>query len=144
MKRRTLAKSGDEQTTTTRLLELWLFVSRKSLLNQVWLLSVLSFMRSHVQFFSDPQALLNRHSSKDPKLILAVPTSMSHGPSRNVFVDFAVVPENVILLTGRSEEGTLSRVLFDRWNALQQPEDRWDMGKIGNAIHLDGTLKLQV
>lgn len=69
---------------------------------------------------------------------------MSHGPSRNVFVDFAVVPENVILLTGRSEEGTLSRVLFDRWNALQQPEDRWDMGKIGNAIHLDGTLKLQV
>lgn len=107
-------------------------------------LGALALRFPHVQFFSDPQALLNRHSSKDPKLILAVPTSMSHGPSRNVFVDFAVVPENVILLTGRSEEGTLSRVLFDRWNALQQPEDRWDMGKIGNAIHLDGTLKLQL
>ena len=57
-----------------------------------------------------------RNSSKDPKLILAVPTSFSHGQSRSSFADFAAVPDNVILLTGRGGEGTLGRMLFEHWN----------------------------
>jgi hypothetical protein len=44
---------------------------------------------------------LQTYSSKDPKLILAVPASFSHAPSRLLFADFALaaVPDNVILLT---------------------------------------------
>ncbi|KAG5651375.1 hypothetical protein H0H81_008874 [Sphagnurus paluster] len=81
---------------------------------------------------------------RDPKLILAVPASLSHGPSRNLFVDFAAVPDNVVLLTGRSEEGTLGRDLFEKWNDSQRPDDKWDKGKIGRNIMMEGTLKLRM
>jgi cleavage and polyadenylation specificity factor subunit 2 len=88
--------------------------------------------------------LLETYSSKDPKLILAVPASFSHGPSRLLFADFAAVPDNVILLTGRGEEGTLGRMLFDRWNKTQRAEDKWDKGKLGSSVMLDGSLSLRV
>ncbi|KAF8076581.1 beta-lactamase-like protein [Lyophyllum atratum] len=98
----------------------------------------------HLEFFPNPQALLQTYSSKDPKLILAVPASLSHGPSRNLFADFAAVPDNVVLLTGRSEEGTLGRDLFETWNDSQRPDDKWDKGKIGSNIMMDGALKLRM
>lgn len=85
---------------------------------------------------------MHKHSTKDPKLILAVPASLSHGPSRHVFCDFAAIPGNVILLTGRSEEGTLGRVLFDKWNARQRAEDKWDKGKIGISFMMDEAINL--
>ena len=88
--------------------------------------------------------LLETYSSKDPKLILAVPASFSHGPSRSLFTDFAAVPDNVILLTGRGEEGTLGRELFERWNKSQRAEDKWDKGKLGSSVMLDGSLDLRV
>ncbi|KAG5648901.1 hypothetical protein DXG03_000250 [Asterophora parasitica] len=98
----------------------------------------------HLEFFPNPQALLHTYSSKDPKLILAVPASLSHGPSRNLFADFAAVPDNVVLLTGRSEEGTLGRDLFEKWNDSQRPDDKWDKGKIGRNIMMDGALRLRM
>lgn len=73
-----------------------------------------------------------------------MPASLSHGPSRVLFADFAAVPDNVVLLTGRGEEGTLGRELFERWNNSQRAEDKWDKGKLGNNVMLDGTLQLQV
>ncbi|TFK43712.1 beta-lactamase-like protein [Crucibulum laeve] len=96
----------------------------------------------HLEFFPNPQALLHTYSSKDPKLILAVPASLSHGPSRSMFSDFAAVPDNVVLLTGRGEEGTLGRALFNKWNDSQRPDDKWDKGKIGSNIMMDGVIKL--
>ncbi|EGO02177.1 hypothetical protein SERLA73DRAFT_86401 [Serpula lacrymans var. lacrymans S7.3] len=98
----------------------------------------------HLEFFPNPQALLQTYSSKDPKLILAVPASLSHGPSRLLFSDFAVVPDNVVLLTSRGEEGTLGRILFDKWNDSQRADDKWDKGKIGSNIMMDGTMKLKI
>ncbi|KAF5390545.1 hypothetical protein D9757_002618 [Collybiopsis confluens] len=98
----------------------------------------------HLEFFPNPQALIQKYSSKDPKLILAVPASLSHGPSRQLFCDFVGVPDNVVLLTGRSEPGTLGRVLFDKWNQRQRPETRWDKGKIGSNIMMDETLRLKM
>jgi cleavage and polyadenylation specificity factor subunit 2 len=99
-------------------------------------------MSRHLEFFPNPQALLQTYSSKDPKLILAVPASLSHGPSRHLFSDFAAVPDNVVLLTGRGEVGTLGRALFEKWDNSQRPEDRWDKGKIGRNVMMDGTIKL--
>ncbi|KAG7449018.1 uncharacterized protein BT62DRAFT_963819 [Guyanagaster necrorhizus] len=98
----------------------------------------------HLEFFPSPQALIQKYSSKDPKLILAAPASLSHGPSRHLFCDFAAVPDNVVLLTGRGEEGTLGHVLFNKWNDSQRPDDKWDKGKIGSNIMMDGALKLQI
>ncbi|KAF8969461.1 beta-lactamase-like protein [Flammula alnicola] len=98
----------------------------------------------HLEFFPNPQALLQTYSSKDPKLILAVPASLSHGPSRNLFSDFAAVPDNVVLLTGRGPEGTLARALFDKWNNSQRAEDKWDKGKIGRNVMMDGSIKLKM
>ncbi|KAI0048061.1 hypothetical protein FA95DRAFT_1558455 [Auriscalpium vulgare] len=98
----------------------------------------------HLEFFPNPQSLLHTYSSKDPKLILAVPASLSHGPSRTLFAEFATVPDNVVLLTGRGEEGTLGRSLFERWNNSQRTEDKWDKGKLGNNVMLDGNLMLRM
>ncbi|KAJ7929959.1 beta-lactamase-like protein [Mycena leptocephala] len=96
----------------------------------------------HLEFFPNPQALIQRYSSTDPKLILAVPASLSHGPSRNLFVNFAAIENNVVLLTSRSEEGTLGRILFNKWNDSQRPDVKWDKGKIGSSIMMDGGIDL--
>ncbi|KZT13019.1 uncharacterized protein LAESUDRAFT_719328 [Laetiporus sulphureus 93-53] len=98
----------------------------------------------HLEFFPNPQALMQTYSSKDPKLILAVPASLSHGPSRALFAQFAEIPDNVVLLTGRSEEGTLGRILFDRWNNAQREDAKWDRGRIGNNVMMDGSLHLRM
>ena len=97
-----------------------------------------------MEFFPTPQALLNTYSSKDPKLILAVPVSLSHGPSRIIFSEFAAVPDNVVLLTSRSEEGTLGRTLFDMWNDEQRDEDKWNKGKLGRNVMMDKSVYITV
>ncbi|KAI0265838.1 beta-lactamase-like protein [Gloeopeniophorella convolvens] len=98
----------------------------------------------HLEFFSSPQALMQTYSSKEPKLVLAVPASLSHGASRVMFTEFAAIPDNVILLTGRGEEGTLGRALFERWDGAQRAEDKWNNGKLGNNVMLDGSLELRL
>ncbi|CDO71405.1 hypothetical protein BN946_scf184908.g163 [Trametes cinnabarina] len=98
----------------------------------------------HLEFFPNPQSLMQTYSTKDPKLILAVPATLSHGPSRSLFAQFAEIPDNVVLLTGRSEPGTLGRILFDQWNNAQREEAKWDRGKIGSNIMMDGVLRLEM
>ena len=92
----------------------------------------------------NPQSLMERYSHKDPKLILAVPATLSHGPSRSIFSQFAEIPDNVVLLTGRGEPGTLGRLLFDKWNDSQREDSKWDRGRIGSNIMMDGVLSLEV
>ena len=87
---------------------------------------------------------MQRYSSKDPKLILAVPASLSHSASRALFSEFAQIPDNVVLLTSRGEGGTLGRILFERWNSSQRDDTKWDRGKIGNNVMMDGNLRLTV
>ncbi|KAJ6515698.1 beta-lactamase-like protein [Mycena sanguinolenta] len=96
----------------------------------------------YLEFFPNPESLVKRYASSDPKLILAVPASISHGPSRSLFVNFAAIPNNVVLLTSQGEEGTLARVLFNKWNDSQRADDKWDKGKIGRNVMLDDTLTL--
>lgn len=54
------------------------------------------------------------------------------------------MPDNVVLLTSRGEEGTFARALFDKWNDSQRPEDKWDKGKIGRNVMMDGAIKLRM
>ena len=98
----------------------------------------------YLECFTSPQALLHTYSSKDPKLILAVPVTLSHGPSRIIFSEFACVPDNVLLLTSPGEEGTLGRFLFNVWNDEQRDDYKWDKGKLGRNVMLDKTITLKV
>jgi cleavage and polyadenylation specificity factor subunit 2 len=50
----------------------------------------------------------------------------------------------VVLLTSRGEEGTLGRILFDKWNSSQRGDDKWDKGRIGSNIMMDGAMTLKV
>ena len=88
--------------------------------------------------------MLHTYSSKDPKLILAVPASLSHGASRLIFSEFACVPDNVVLLTTTGEEGTLARFLFNLWDEQQRDEDRWGKGKLGRNVMLDQRINMKV
>ncbi|GJJ07412.1 hypothetical protein Clacol_001614 [Clathrus columnatus] len=94
----------------------------------------------YLEFFSSPPALTAIYPSSKPKLILAVPASLSHGSSRALFADFASVPGNVVLLTSRSEEGTLSDILIKKWHEKQSEEERWEKDRLGHPIDLDEPL----
>lgn len=61
-----------------------------------------------------------------------------------MFADFAQTPDNVVLLTGRGEEGTLARILFTQWDDSQREDYKWDRGKIGNNVMMDGVMHLKV
>ncbi|KAF8528949.1 beta-lactamase-like protein [Hysterangium stoloniferum] len=98
----------------------------------------------HLEFFSSPAALTAMYPSSKPKLILAVPASLSHGPSRALFADFASTHGNTVLLTSRAEEGTLSNLLFERWNQRQDDHEKWDKGNIGSVIELDETITIKL
>lgn len=79
-----------------------------------------------------------------PKLVLAVPPTMSHGPSRWLFTAMASTEGNVIILTSRSEDGTLARDLYSRWEAQQADGARWGQGKIGRVQALHESLAVEV
>lgn len=76
--------------------------------------------------------------------MLAIPPTLSHGPSRALFASMASVPGNIILLTGYGEERTLARELYARWEAHQDEKAHYGHGKIGHATPLEGRLELEL
>ena len=98
----------------------------------------------HIQFFSSPTELLQRHPLMRPKVILAVPPSLSHGPSRWLFTVMAGTEGNVILLTSMGEENTLSREVYDTWAAGQDAAALWGRGRVGHLHDLSGEKQLEV
>lgn len=88
--------------------------------------------------------LLRKHPMNEPKLVLAVPTTLSHGPSRFLFTAMAQTPGNVVLLTNRGEDNTLARELFSRWEDDQADDAKWGNAKIGEVIALQGPLKFEM
>ena len=72
-----------------------------------------------------------------PKCVLAVPMSMNYGFSRRLFVATAGKRGCKVVLTGRSERGTLGQDLFERWEARQVGEAKYGMGKVGEPVRLE-------
>ncbi|KAN0064763.1 hypothetical protein ACQY0O_001820 [Thecaphora frezii] len=68
------------------------------------------------------------------KVVLAVPPSMTHGPSRRLFARFAERPNDLVVLLQRGEPGSLSRHLWDAWNNKQDGGFRWTNGKLGSTV----------
>ena len=100
--------------------------------------------RRHVQFFSSPTELLTGHPLMRPKVVLAIPPTMSHGPSRWLFTAMAGTEGNVILLTNRGEDNTLSREIYDAWAAGQDETALWGRGRVGHLQDLSGNMQLEV
>lgn len=82
--------------------------------------------------------------SGTPKLVLTVPSTLSHGTSRSYFINFARDPSNVVILTKKDEEGTLSRWLWGVWNERQGAGERWGEGKVGRDVQLGETIDVEV
>ncbi|EPQ30383.1 uncharacterized protein PFL1_01909 [Pseudozyma flocculosa PF-1] len=68
------------------------------------------------------------------KVVLAVPPSMTHGPSRRLFARFAENPNDLVVLLQRGQPGSLSRHLWDVWSTSQDDQFRWTNGKLGSAV----------
>ncbi|GAA5864968.1 hypothetical protein JCM8547_004253 [Rhodosporidiobolus lusitaniae] len=80
-----------------------------------------------------------------PKLILTVPSTLSYGFSRALFLDFARTPGNLVLLTGRSEAGSLARWLVEEvWEGEQEERARYGGGAVGSEVKMDRTVELEM
>lgn len=104
----------------------------------------------HLEFFSSPQALIETYSSRDPKLILAVPLTMISGPSRSIFAEsgFAGGEGNLLILT---QTGAGEKILLDRdsllahWLKCQDTDVKGGQkSNVGQPIKLSGPLSMEI
>jgi cleavage and polyadenylation specificity factor subunit 2 len=51
---------------------------------------------------------------------------------------------NVLLLTNRGEEGSLTREIFESWEGEQAETARWGRGRIGNPTSTAEQLRIEV
>lgn len=98
----------------------------------------------HVRFFPTAESLMDAFPRDAPKLVVAVPMTMSYGPSRLFFKSMAADEGNVVVLTGRSDRETLSQELFEQWNQSQVEDERYGMGKVGKSLQLKGEKELSL
>jgi cleavage and polyadenylation specificity factor subunit 2 len=99
----------------------------------------------NLKTFQSLETLYASFPPTQPKLILAYPASLSFGFSRRLFIDqFASVPGNVVLLSGKGEPDSLSRYLWEKWNEGQAPGNKWGEGGIGEEVAADLQLQVKV
>lgn len=51
---------------------------------------------------------------------------------------------NVIILTGKSEAGSLGRWLWEKWEGKQKGDGVWGGGAVGNLVELEETVQVEV
>jgi cleavage and polyadenylation specificity factor subunit 2 len=49
-----------------------------------------------------------------------------------------------VILTSKSEEGSLARWLWSLWNEQQLEGEKWGQGKVGKVTELNQTVDLEV
>lgn len=107
------------------------------------LLNLCSFNR-HLRFYDSVAALTATYPASRPKLILAVPPSMSHGPSRTLFTQLASNDHTCIVLTERGLPGTLGHDLFQLWNKRQADGKKAGDGGPGDPIPMNEEFDIKV
>lgn len=116
-----------------------------SCLRPSWTSEKLTFaFDSNLRIYSTIEELNSDIPADVPKTILTVPSTLSHGFSRSLFIDFAKSPNNVVVLTGMSDDGTLARWLWSHWNEKQPEGEKWGAGKVGSVVQMDETIPLEV
>uniref|UniRef100_V5E4M5 Cleavage and polyadenylation specificity factor subunit 2 n=2 Tax=Kalmanozyma brasiliensis (strain GHG001) TaxID=1365824 RepID=V5E4M5_KALBG len=98
----------------------------------------------YVKVFSSVQAMDEAIPQDQARVVLAVPPSMTHGPSRRLLSRFASNPNDVVVLIGRGEQGSLCRQLWDAWNANQTKGFAWTAGKLGHPVVPNTKLRFEL
>ena len=88
----------------------------------------------YVRVFSSLAAMDEAIPHDQAKVVLAVPPSMTHGPSRKLLARFAQNPNDVVVLISRGEPGSLCRELWEAWRESQSKGFSWTQGKLGQTI----------
>lgn len=99
---------------------------------------------SHLRFYDSVEALTATYPASRPKLVLAIPPSMSHGPSRSLFTQYADNTRTLVVLTSRGVPGTLGGDLFEMWNSRQERGRKAGEGAAGKPIEVREKMDLQV
>ncbi|GAA5907187.1 hypothetical protein JCM6882_008386 [Rhodosporidiobolus microsporus] len=100
---------------------------------------------SNLRIFSSLSEISSTIPPSVPKLILTVPSTLSYGFSRALFLDFARQAGNLVLLTGRSEPGSLARWLVEEvWEREQQGREGYGKGQVGREVQMDRTVELEM
>lgn len=94
----------------------------------------------HVKWFPSPDALARDLPAGIPKLVIAVPGTLSHGYSRQLFVSLAASAGNLVVLPSRSEEGSLTRWLSSKIGS----QARNNTEAVPRAVHIDEELSVEV
>lgn len=104
-----------------------------------------SSLTSNLKIFSSLSEISSSIPPHVPKLILTVPSTLSYGFSRALFLDFARQPGNLVLLTGRSDAGSLARWLVEEvWEKEQKEGKGYGRGMVGEEVKIDRTVELEV
>ncbi|BGO93358.1 hypothetical protein NBRC10512_005524 [Rhodotorula toruloides] len=100
---------------------------------------------ANLRIFSSLDEIATTIPPSVPKLILTVPSTLSYGYSRALFLDFARNPANLVLLTGLSEPGSLARWLArEVWEPQQEKGCKYGEGKVGKEVKMDQTIELEM
>ncbi|GAA5902829.1 cleavage polyadenylation factor subunit CFT2 [Sporobolomyces salmoneus] len=80
-----------------------------------------------------------------PKLVLTVPSTLSYGYARALFIDFSRRPENLIILTEQTQRGSLSRWLVEEvWEQGQEDGVKYGQGKVGKEVQMDQQVEIEM
>ncbi|KPV72470.1 uncharacterized protein RHOBADRAFT_55930 [Rhodotorula graminis WP1] len=100
---------------------------------------------SNLRIFSSLDEIAAAIPPTVPKLILTVPSTLSYGFARALFLDFARSPANLVLLTGLSEPGSLARWLAKEvWEPQQDEGCKYGQGKVGKEVQMDRVVELEM
>ncbi|GAA5881219.1 hypothetical protein JCM16303_004848 [Sporobolomyces ruberrimus] len=99
----------------------------------------------NLKIFTSLEELESTIPSTVPKLVLTVPSTLSYGFARQLFVDFSRNPLNLIILTEKTQRGSLSRWLVEEvWEDGQEEGVRYGMGKVGREVRMDREIELDM
>ncbi|UZJ57241.1 hypothetical protein CBS101457_006561 [Exobasidium rhododendri] len=98
----------------------------------------------YLRIFSSVSAMDEAVSPAEAKLVLAWPPSLTHGPSRKLFVRMCGNEKNVVIMTQHGEPGSLGRMLYEKWEGRQEASAHWGKGKVGKPVVVDDTLEVEM
>ncbi|CAD6932413.1 unnamed protein product [Tilletia laevis] len=104
----------------------------------------------YLRVFTSIEAMDEVIPPNEPKVVLAVPPSLTHGPSRRLVQRFAEKKDDVIVLTHRGEPDSLARWLWNQWDERGEGlgkggKGEWMKGKVGSEVGLEGvTYRLEL
>ncbi|GAA6060200.1 hypothetical protein JCM10212_002279 [Sporobolomyces blumeae] len=100
---------------------------------------------SNLKIFSSIEELNSAVPSTTPRLIVTVPSTLSYGYARALFVDFARQPNHLVLLTEQTQRGSLANWLVKEvWEKEQDEGSKYGEGKVGKEVQMDKVIELEM